>query len=63
MTRLALKNGHKEKTGCYDEIALCAGFTDTILRSILNKTGRAYVIGRRDRQRFMTIVYDNRCDL
>ena len=43
MSRLMLRTDTQKDT-CYNEIGLCAQNKDTILGSIVNTNGRAYVI-------------------
>ena len=49
MTRLVIKIEH-QKDICSDEIDLRAQNKDTILGSVLNSIGRAYVIASRERK-------------
>ena len=48
---LVVKNGH-QKDMCYNEIGLCAQNKDSVLGSLINRSGRVYVIAQRERRIF-----------
>jgi hypothetical protein len=50
MARLVVKNEYKKKDTCYEEIGPCAQDMDTILGSIDDTSGDAYVIVNRKKE-------------